>query len=166
MIVNRRSFGIGCLIALGTLASAFAQTTSVDAHGHCPAVVNEPGGGPHATAAAQNQAAQEFVATKLAVWRERLKLEDWRISAVMTRRSDLAPKTLGGISWDKGKRSAVIWVLDPSDYQLPFCEMLNDMELTVVHELVHLELATGRGTEEHAVNGIAEAMLGLDRKKE
>ena len=75
------------------------------------------------------------------------------------------------IRWDKGKKSAVIWVLDPSDYRLPFPQMLNDMELTIVHELVHLELASlprseaSRGSEEYAVNGIAEALLALDREK-
>ena len=109
---------------------------------------------------------------RLAVWRQRLKLEDWQISVVMARLSDLPPKTLGGIRWDKTKKSAVIFVLAPSDYRLPFREMLDDMELTVVHELVHLDLATAshheasRSVEEHAVNGIAEAMLALDRKKQ
>jgi hypothetical protein len=49
--------------------------------------------------------------------------------------------------------------------------MLDDMELTVVHELVHLDLASlprgqaSRSSEEHAVNGIAQAMLGLDHKQ-
>jgi len=49
--------------------------------------------------------------------------------------------------------------------------MLNDTELTIVHELVHLELASlprteaSRSSEEHAVNGIAEALVALDRKK-
>ena len=62
-------------------------------------------------------------------------------------------------------------MLDPSDYRLPFPEMLNDTELTIVHELVHLELASlprteaSRSSEEHAVNGIAEALVALDRKK-
>ena len=79
---------------------------------------------------------------------------------------------MGGIRWDKSKKSAVIWVLDPSDYRLPFREMLDDMELTIVHELIHLELTSlprreaSRGSEERAVDGIAEAMLGLDRKKQ
>ena len=89
----------------------------------------------------------------------------------MAHRSDLPPNTMGGIRWDKNKKSAVIWVLDPSDYRLPFREMLDDMELTVVHELVHLDLAAlprgqaSRSSEEHAVNGIAQAMLGLDHNK-
>lgn len=84
----------------------------------------------------------------------------------------MKPRTLGAIRWDKGKKTAVIWVLDPADYQLPFREMLDDMELTVVHELVHLELTSlprseaSRSGEEHAVNGIADALLGLDRRKQ
>jgi hypothetical protein len=119
----------------------------------------------------QARAAQRFVEEKLSLWRQRLKLEDWRVSVVMAQQSDLAPKTLGAIKWDKPKKSAVIYVLSPSEYRLPFCGALEDMELTVVHELLHLELTSlprgqaSRSSEEHAVNGIAEAMLGLDRKK-
>jgi hypothetical protein len=143
-------FGVG-LLALGSCAFAQAVTPDV------------------APPANAGQLAQRFVDERLAVWRQRLKLEDWRISAAMTPLSDLAPKTLGGIRWDKPKKNAVIYVLDPSDYRLPFREMLDDMESTIVHELVHLELATAahheasRSVEEHAVNGIAEAMLALDR---
>jgi len=64
-----------------------------------------------------------------------------------------------------------MWVLDPSDYRLQFPEILEDMEFTIIHELVHREFASlprseaTRGTEEHAVNGIAEALLKLDRNK-
>jgi hypothetical protein len=126
-------------------------------------------------AASQNQAAQEFATqefldAKLARWRQRLGLEDWRISVVMAHRADLPPKTMGGIRWDKPTKSAVIWVLDPSEYRLPFREMLDDMELTIVHELVHLDLTSlprgqaSRGSGERAVNSIARAMLDLDRK--
>ena len=85
------------------------------------------------------------------------------------RSSELKPKTLGVIRWDKSKKTALIWVLDPADYQLSFRAMPDDMELTVVHELVHLELASlprsqvNRSTEEHAVNGIADPLLALDR---
>jgi hypothetical protein len=165
-MVDGRNVRLGCLFALGTLVSAFAQTTT----GEIRASEGPPEAN-GATAAEQGQLAQRFVDDRLAVWRQRLKLEDWRISAVMVRISDLPPKTLGGIRWDKTKKSAVIWVLDPSDYRLPFREMLDDMELTIVHELVHLDLASlprgtaSRSSEERAVNGIAETMLGLDRKK-
>ncbi len=115
--------------------------------------------------------AERFIIERLAFWKRHLSLENWQISIVMTRREALKSKTLGGIRWDKGKRSAVISLLDPSDYQLPFWEMIEDMELTVVHELIHLELASlprseaSRRDEEHAVNRLAEALLKLDRKR-
>ena len=133
-----------------------------------PAVIEQS---PPSSGKELSQRTQQFLDERATVWCRRLNLDEWRISVNMTRRSDLKPKTLGGIRWDKGKKSAVIWVLDPSDYRLPFPEMLNDMELTIVHELVHLELASlprseaSRSSEEHAVNGIAEALLALDRKK-
>jgi len=152
-----RNVSAGCFLALGTLASAFAQTTSHETRAPNPAEASH--------------VAQQYVNEKLAVWQRRLKLEAWQISVRQARGSDLKPKTLGAIRWDKGKKTAVIWVLDPADYQLPFQEMLDDMELTIVHELVHLELASAprseasRGSEEHAVNGIADALLGLDRRK-
>jgi hypothetical protein len=155
-MAGSRTFRIGCVFVLCACVSAFAQTTTPELP----------------TVAEQRQLAQRFVDERLAVWRQRLNLEDWRISAVLTPLNELAPKTLGGIRWDKTKKSAVIWVLDPSDYALPFREMLNDMELTIVHELVHLELASlprsqaNRGGQERAISGIAEAMLKLDRGKQ
>ena len=117
----------------------------------------------------EGQSVERFVEESLAVWQQRLKLETWKISVVTTRRNDLKPKTLGGIHWDKAKKSAFISVLDPSEYRMPFREMLDDMEFTIVHELVHLELASlprseaSRSSEEYAVNQIAAALLGLDR---
>ena len=110
-----------------------------------------------------------FVEEKLEYWQQRLQLSEWNISLVMTRRSDLKAKTLGGIRWDKGKKTAAIAVMDPSDYRMPCAEMLEDLEFTIVHELVHLELASlprseaSRSTEEHAVNRIAEALVKLQR---
>jgi hypothetical protein len=108
---------------------------------------------------------------RLAVWQERLQLEDWHISVVMLPRAELKSKTLGGIRWDKKKKSAVISVLHPSGYRLPYREMLDDLEFTIVHELVHLELASlprseaSRSNEEHAVNRLTEALLKLDGRR-
>lgn len=119
----------------------------------------------------QPQQLEEFVNAKLAVWKQCLGFEDWQISVVMTRRSDLKPRTRGQIKWDRTKKSAVIAVLDAADYELPMPEMLADMEFTIVHELIHLELSSlprseaSRSNEEHAVNRLAEALLRLDRQK-
>lgn len=53
--------------------------------------------------------AEIFANNRLAEWQQRLNLEDWTISVVMTRRSDLKPRTLGAIRWDKPKKTAVMW---------------------------------------------------------
>ena len=51
-------------------------------------------------------------------------------------------------------------------YTMAMPEMLKDMEFTVVHELIHLELASlpfseaSRRTEETAVNNLTRALLG------
>jgi hypothetical protein len=115
-------------------------------------------------------AAQSFVTEKLWIWQKRLKLQSWNISVLMCAPADLKPRTLGNIHWDADKKSEVIRVLDSAHYHVPSQEMLEDMEFTVVHELIHLELSSlprsdaSRSAEEHAVNQIAEALLRLDRR--
>jgi hypothetical protein len=119
--------------------------------------------------------AEQYTTERLWVWQRRLNLQDWNISVVVSRSSELKPKTLGNIHWDTDKKTAVIRVLDPADYKLPFNDMLKDMEFTVVHELIHLELSpvlsplqrndANRREEEHAVNHMADALLKLDRDK-
>ena len=118
-------------------------------------------------------AAESYTSERLAVWQKRLNLQDWKISVVLSRATELKPKTLGNIHWDLDKKTAVIRVLDPADYKLPYPEMLQDMEFTVVHELIHLNFApvlseyqrseANRREEEHAVNHMADALLKLDR---
>ena len=123
----------------------------------------------------RTERAEAYTAERLAVWQQRLNLQDWNISIVMARAPELKPKTLGNIHWDLPKKTAVIHVLDPADYHLADKEMLQDMEFTVVHELIHLELApvlsdlqrsdANRREEEHSVNHMADALLKLDRGK-
>src|SRR5580693_1931951 len=117
--------------------------------------------------------AGSFTAEKVSMWQKRLNLQDWNITVAVARATELKPKTLGNIHWDSDKKTATIHVLDPADYTLPFEAMLKDMEFTVVHELIHLELSPvlaplqrsdeNRRDEEHAVNHIAQALLDLDR---
>ena len=120
--------------------------------------------------------AEKYAVERLSVWQKRLKLQDWNISLIVSRATELKPKTLGNIHWDTDKKTATIRVLDPADYKLPFDEMLQDLEFTVVHELIHLELSpvlsplqrndANRREEEHAVNYMADALLKLDRDKD
>ena len=126
---------------------------------------------PSAAPAGSPEFAQRYVAQKLELWEERLKLSDWRITWAMAHRSDLKPNTVGQIHWDKPSKCASILVLDSSDYRMPFNAMLDDMELTIIHELVHLKLTSlphseaSRGSEEQAVNGISEALFALEHQK-
>lgn len=167
-MTSRRFTGLG-LLALCSLVCASAQTAgSASREAGRPI----PHQGPSVSnLEEQRQIAGTFVRERLTVWQKRLKLADWKISVVMARREDLKPKTLGATRWDKDKKTATIWMLDPAEYKLPFPEILDDLELTVVHELVHLELASlprseaSRSNEEHAVNRIAEALIALDIQK-
>lgn len=117
------------------------------------------------------QSCEKFTAEKLDLWKGRLGLDAWNVTIVMTKRADLKPKTLGGIQWDKRKHTATISVMHPADYNMSREDMLSDMEETVVHELLHLKLSplnrseAARSSEEEAVNGIAGALLKLERTK-
>jgi hypothetical protein len=112
-----------------------------------------------------------YLEERLALWQKRLALQDWKISIEMARPSELKPSTLGNIRWDASDRTAVIRVLHPQEYRLACPAMITDMEFTVVHELIHLELSSlprsqaSRLDEERAVNRIAEALLTLDGRK-
>jgi hypothetical protein len=149
-------FLIPTALFIGSVTTAFAQSS-----------VPEP------TPRERTALAESFTNERLWVWQRRLNLQDWNISVVLSRASELKPKTLGNIHWDLDRKTAVIRVLDPADYRLPFKEMLADMEFTVVHELIHLGLApvlsdlqrsdANRREEEHAVNHMTEAFLKLDR---
>ena len=111
--------------------------------------------------------AQKFVDGKLQFWQRRLNLQKWAISIQLVRSSTLKPKTLGNIHWDADVMHATIDVQSSYDYEMPVKEMLDDMEFTVVHELVHLRLSSlprsqaSRGAEEHAVNELTRAFLKL-----
>jgi hypothetical protein len=112
----------------------------------------------------------EFLNTRLAFWQQRLNLQDWKLSVVPSHTTDLKPETLGNIHWNSGEKTAVVRVLAVADYKMACPAALEDMELTVVHELVHLTLsplrsaATNRSEEEHAVTQIADALLKLERQ--
>ena len=121
---------------------------------------------PAHAASPASPAVDEFLAQKLQSWQKRLKLEDWNVTITLTPRAALKPGTMGGIKWDKKKHTAVMAIIAPADYNMTEAAMLADMEFTIVHELVHLELASlpkseaSRSNEEFAVNQLTDALLG------
>jgi len=133
-------------------------------------IAASPAGQDSPTVCEQCVTAETFLTQKLAIWQKRLKLEDWDIGLKLVHPNELKPKTLGNIHWDSDKKRANIKVLSPLDFKLAFPEALKDMEFTVVHELIHLQLSSlprneaSRSAEEKAVNTLTDALLSLDRK--
>jgi hypothetical protein len=125
---------------------------------------------PDAAARKREAEAREFIEQALRTWQERMSLKDWNIDVRLVRAGALEPDTLGNIHWDSNIKKASIEVLSSYDYPLSTPAMLDDMEFTVVHELVHLDLASlprskaSRRNEEHAVNQLANALLNLARQ--
>ena len=74
----------------------------------------------------------------LHLWQKRLHLEEWKVEVKIVRIWDLEQGTLGHIDWSVPHKTAVIKVLNPADYELPRDRVPADMELSIVHELVHL----------------------------
>ncbi len=109
------------------------------------------------------------VANWVRVWQKRLHLEDWKVEAHIVHPSDLRPDTLGNLKWNSASHTATIRVLSPTDYDLPAADVAEDMEYTVVHELIHLQLSAlprdlnRKDAEEAVVNKIADALMLLDR---
>ena len=105
----------------------------------------------------------------LLTWQKRLKLEDWKIEVRIVRVWDLEHGTLGHIDWSIPHKTAVIKVLSPVDYELPKDKIPADMELSVVHELIHLQLSalplnkSSRNAEEQVVSLLAETLVNLER---
>lgn len=104
----------------------------------------------------------------LKLWQKRLRLEDWKIEVKIVRIWDLEQGTLGHIDWSTPHHTAVIKVLNPADYELPADKIPADMELSIVHELVHLHLSvlplnkSSRPAEEQVVSMISDALVNLE----
>jgi hypothetical protein len=132
------------------------------------------GGTPKAVSsvAAQQHAQEEtFGRERLAYWQRRLGLNDWNITLMVCRAGELRPQTVGNLHWDAGRKTAVIRVLDVADYGLAPDAAMRDVENTVVHELVHLELSSmprsdaSIAPEELAVSRLVDALLKLERSE-
>jgi hypothetical protein len=157
-VLYRPVFSSASLVSLLSLALLPAFGASV------------PGQPAPAAAACADAPSTEFLNSRLAFWQQRLNLQEWKLSVLSSHPDELKPETLGNIHWDADKKSAVVRVLSPSDYKMPCSAALDDIEMTVLHELVHLTLSplrsatTNRVEEEHTVNQIADALLKLERE--
>ncbi len=100
---------------------------------------------------------------QMKAWQKRLGLEDWNIGLHVVRLNQLDKRTWGNAEWDSDARTGTINVLDPRDYNLKGSELRLDMECTIVHELVHIQVAPLEAADENEreaiVNRIMTALL-------
>ena len=100
---------------------------------------------------------------QLRSWQKRLGLENWSLSVQVVRKSALDRNTWGNAEWDADSKTGVINVLDPQDYNLKGTELRRDMECTIVHELVHIQVSPldsgNPEAHEEIVNRIMNALL-------
>lgn len=100
---------------------------------------------------------------QLRAWQKRLGLENWNISVQVVRKTALDKNTWGNAEWDSDNRRGVINVLDPQDYNLKGTELKRDMECTIVHELVHIQVSPldsgDPEAHEEIVNRIMAALI-------
>jgi hypothetical protein len=81
----------------------------------------------------------EQLEQKLKEWQKRLRLQDWIIQVRIARANELPENSMGCVHAVLPKKMASIKVLDPIDYDHSLM-VPQDMEDTLVHELLHLHL--------------------------
>jgi hypothetical protein len=100
---------------------------------------------------------------QLRSWQKRLGMEEWRLTVRLVRQKDLDKNTWGNAEWDPDEKTGTISVLDPVDYNLKGGGLRLDMECTIVHELVHIQVspldARDENVREDVVNRIMTALL-------
>ncbi|MGC9948660.1 MAG: hypothetical protein ABSF64_20015 [Bryobacteraceae bacterium] len=100
---------------------------------------------------------------QLKTWQRRLGMDDWRLTIRLVRQNDLEKNTWGNAEWDPQGKTGTIKVLDPLDYNLRGADLKLDMECTIVHELVHIQVspfdAPDENLREDVVNRIMTALL-------
>jgi hypothetical protein len=100
---------------------------------------------------------------QMKIWQKRLSLEDWNLTVRLARQSEIEPDSWGMAEWDPAAKTGTISVLDPRDYNLHGSELKLDMECTIVHELVHIQVSQlnprDEGRQEEVVNQLMAALM-------
>ncbi len=105
-------------------------------------------------------------------WQKILRLEDWDIRIELVRQYDLEPEDQARVKRLSTQRKAKIEIVDPGDYGPDQLSGPQDIEQTIVHELVHvyfvgLDKFEGAAMTlyEQAVDSLATALVNCDRKR-
>lgn len=104
----------------------------------------------------------------LAFWQRQLRIQDWDVRLSVVRYHEIE----GNIGLCKAKassRQAIIQLCDPQDLHHDASDSDRDLEVTLVHELLHVafpsDLEDGRTSEaqEQAIDSTARALVLLRR---
>jgi hypothetical protein len=110
-------------------------------------------------------------------WQKRLKLQNWNIICKFVRHNEIGADTIAEAHYRLNLETAVLKVLDQDDYLRVWDrDFPQDIEESVVHELLHLELATLApeggyyGTQEiiqeQTIDRLARVLVALKRETE
>lgn len=115
----------------------------------------------------------EQLQEKCAKWQKILRLQDWILNVSIRRERDFCTKESNAeIIPSLPKRMATIRIIDPVDYD-PNQSEPQDMELSLVHELLHIhlfQLFADREdemrlvAEEQAIEAISRGLIALSRQ--
>lgn len=115
---------------------------------------------------------EEELRAKCDEWKKILRLQDWLTNTRIRREHDFQNEdSVAEIIPSLPKRMATIRILDPVDYPPDLSEP-QDMELSLVHELLHIHLfplfsdredEMRRIAEEQAIEAISRALVDLHR---
>jgi hypothetical protein len=97
---------------------------------------------------------------QMKMWQKRLSLEDWNLTVRLVRQSEIEPNSWGMAEWDPVAKTGTISVLDPRDYNLHGGELKLDMECTIVHELVHIQVSPLDARDETVREGVVNKLMG------
>jgi hypothetical protein len=103
---------------------------------------------------------QAHLERQLRTWQKRLSMENWDLSVQVVRKAALDKDTWGSAEWDAEARTGVISVLDPQDYNLKGSELKRDMECTIVHELVHIQVSAFSPNNPEAQENLVNKIMG------
>lgn len=117
----------------------------------------------------------EELRTKCAEWQKVLRLQDWIVDVGISRSRNMKmERCQAEIEPCLPKRMASIRILDPVDYPRDSAEP-QDMELSLVHELLHIHLfplfadredEMRMVAEEQAIEAISRGLIALKRGTE
>lgn len=116
---------------------------------------------------------QEQLEALLEEWKNRLCLQDWDIAIGIYRATEFYNEGVGENTYNISSAKATIRIIDPCDYPKN-TKFPQDMETTLVHELLHLKFACFEPEEntslqhaiwERTIQTIARTMVEMKHEK-